>query len=256
MVRLLRLLQISEDVATFLLYLIFAVRYAGPEIFQGTFGAHLRWISEHGFVFGTTLAFLVLASKIGRYIAGDRINNRKGIKRILDSLQKSFFQDTQSDELFKHRVTLFKACPYYRLLPFGRPRYLRVYARSGTRYQGSKTFFCIDDESETANEGVAGQAWFRDAQVTAPDLKSWPEDGASPNNPDCQAYADGGYMPFEKARTLQIKSRSISATVVRNKNGERWGVLVLDSRDPNGIQLTTEKKALISLVADQLSAQL
>jgi hypothetical protein len=110
----------------------------------------------------------VLVSKITRYFAGERVSNRKGIKRILDALQKAFFQDTQSDELYKHRVTLFKACKKYRFIPFGRLRYLRVYARSGTRYQNSTTFFCIDDEFESANEGVAGQAWFKDAQVTFP----------------------------------------------------------------------------------------
>jgi hypothetical protein len=245
-----RFLQITEDVATFLLYLVFAIRYAGSKTFEGTFGAHLRWISEHGFAFGTSLAFYVLVSKVVRYFAGDRSNNRKQIKRILDALQKAFFQDVQSDELFKHRVTLFRACRSYWFLPVGRYKYLRLYARSGTRYQNSATFFCIDGESEGANEGVAGQAWFRDAQVTAPNLSAWPDGDASETNPVCQSYLEGGYLPFDKTKSLQIKSRSISATVVRNKAGERWGVLVLDSRDPNGIQLNSEKRALISLVAE------
>jgi hypothetical protein len=252
-------LQIGEDLAALALSVLFALRFAGPAWHEGVLGKHVAWLSSQGFELGAFLAFFIFGSRVFRYWAGDRLINRKEIKHILDSLQKNFFQGIDSEEQFKHRVTLFKAYPYrhwYTYWPWGRCRYLKVYARSGTRYQHSTTCFKIDDESESGNHGVAGQAWFKDAQVTVSDLPIWPENGTQENEKVCQEYAKKGNITIEVANKLEIKSRSISATVVRNRKGERWGVLVLDSRDPEGVALNHEKKAMIAMVADLLSPQL
>ncbi len=254
MVTLPRLLQISEDLASLVLYFLFALRYAESTWWEGTVGAHLRWISDNGFTIGSVLALYIFGSKVTRYFTGDRLTNRKEVKRILDSLQKSFFQGFPTEEQFKHRVTLFKA--HRKWWPWGRLRRLKIYARSGTRYQKSSTCFDIDDESEDGNTGVAGQAWFKDAQVTVTELPAWPDDVGAGSEQVRNAYAKSGFVSRETAEKLEIKSRSIAATVVRNQQGERWGVLVVDSREPKGVELNTEKKSMITLVADLLSAQL
>lgn len=251
-----RVLQILEDIAVTFLSLFFALRYAGPTWHEGALGAHVAWLTSNWFEFATVLTVFITGSKISRYALGDRLTNRKEIKGVLDSLHKSFFQGIDNEDQFKHRVTLFKAYGRFRYVPWGRLRFLRVYARSGTRYQQSATCFEIDDESESGNQGVAGRAWFTDAQATVADLPCWPDSVVRGNDKICQKYAKDGNITIELANNLGIKSRSISATVVRNKSGERWGVLVLDSREPAGVALNQEKKAMVALVADLLSPQL
>jgi len=60
---------------------------------------------------------------------------------------------------------------------------------------------------------------------------------------------------METASLLKVKSRSVAASVVR-RGGAKWGVLVLDSRKPDGIAESEEKKALVSLAADFLSVMI
>lgn len=194
------------------------------------------------------MALAVLGLRITQEVLGGRIANRGEIKRVLDSFQESFFRSVPSQDQFKHRATLFKA----RKNLAGQAQYLKVFARSGTAYQKSRTWFRINDESSdpSANEGVAGRAWFTNSQITVTDLPLWPNAGNPSKDAECQRYARDGFLSLETAARLEIKSRSISATVVRNRAGQRWGVLVLDSQEPDGISMTSEKDAMFSLVAD------
>ncbi len=194
------------------------------------------------------MALAVLGLRITQEVLGGRIANRGEIKRVLDSFQESFFRGVPSQDQFKHRATLFKA----RKNLAGQAQYLKVFARSGTAYQKSRTWFRINDESShpSANEGVAGRAWFTNSQVTVTDLPLWSKAGNPSKDAECQRYARDGFLSVETAAQLEIKSRSISATVVRNRAGQRWGVLVLDSQEPDGIAMTSEKDAMFSLVAD------
>lgn len=59
-------------------------------------------------------------------------------------------------------------------------------------------------------------------------------------------------MRLETCGKIRVKSRSVTASVVR-RAGERWGVVVFDSRDPQGVAQVPEKTAVVELTAFLLS---
>lgn len=130
-----------------------------------------------------------------------------------------------------------------------------MFARSGTAYHRSRTFLRINDEVETANEGLAGKAWFINATVTQLNLPAWPDANRAISSDwsSRKEYAERGFLTVDKAEGLNVKSRSVTATVVRSAIGKKWGVLVLDSRDPQGVSDAPDKKALMDLAADIMS---
>jgi hypothetical protein len=212
-----------------------------------------------------TLAVGIFGSKIAQSVLERWTTSHKGIKAVLDSAHKIYFQDvakSNPQELYQHRVTLFRARRHLRDLLLnpanavtsGWPRALGVYCRSGTAYQRSRTRLRIDDENEAANEGVAGRAWFTNAAWTVSDLPEWPDRCTNPAvEPNCSDYAEKGFMSVPKADSVAVKSRSLSAHVVRTKTGQKWGVLVFDSRHPQGVADLPERKHIIELSAHLLS---
>lgn len=188
---------------------------------------------------------LVLASALAQLVSKvlQRVlksESKLRLKAVLDVLLDSSFAITPGAERHHNRVTLFR--------PHGVSKKLRVFCRSGTQYQRCSSQFAIDDEHEDANQGVAGRAWFKDATVYAelPEaLKPWNSANAS-----CINYAKAGYLEADHAKQLEVKSRSIWATPVRDKAGARWGVLVLDSRRPKGVEnAATQEHALLVAAA-------
>ena len=212
-----------------------------------------------------TLAILALVSKLLQSFLERWTTRSRAIKAVLDSAHRVYFKSAAQvtpEDLYQHRVTLFRAGKHWRDFPAnpftwrGWPsrqwrRSLQLFSRSGTAYQRSTIRLCIDDEHEEANQGVAGRAWFTDAQRTVSDLPEWPvPTPPNPaNDPVCVEYASKGFMSVENAAKVRVKSRSICAHVVRTKSGERWGVLVLDSRDPKGVAATAERAAIVELSA-------
>lgn len=249
--RLKQFVQILEWIAAGFIPVVAAFRTYDISEYKGVLSSPLGLVQESAVLIIFWLATTMIACKVLQASIDHSTARREEIKRILDALHKNFFQDVPGEERFRHRVTLFKAKRYW---TFGRFRYLSVFARSGTQFQKSKTWFAINDECEDENEGVAGRAWFLDAMFTVTDLPNW-RDGVNYNeNVQCRRYAEDGHLSLAKSESLEIKSRSISAVVVRNKAGERWGVLVLDSQEPQGISMDPVKKAMFNLVADLLTA--
>jgi hypothetical protein len=241
------LLQFAEWVLVFVLTLLTATRNVDPEDQEQPIRAVLTFI--HGklftYIFWTALSILVV--KVVNAVIQHKTGRSDTIQNVLNSLHKQYFSGVPENELFQHRATLFKAKKFFSL----RPNYLQVFARSGTAYQRSKTYLRIDDENENRNEGIAGKAWFINASASVYDLPSWPETWSSGTDfARRKEYAERGLLSVEKAASLNVKSRSITATVVRTATGRKWGVLVLDSRDPAGILNVPEKKALAELSAE------
>lgn len=56
-------------------------------------------------------------------------------------------------------------------------------------------------------------------------------------------------MPLSKTKRLNVKSRSIAATPIRNLDGKRWGVLVVDSRNPDDFLDNSKNKELFESIA-------
>ena len=160
------------------------------------------------------------------------------LKSMIDSLHAAYFVGVPEVERYHNRVTLFKANR--------RRTALEAICRSGTQYPRGIQPLLVSDDAEAANEGVAGHAWFTNSTVCRTNLP----DCASPcvdTNADCQLYAHEGLLPITKARNLHVRSRSLLATPVRDRAGNRWGVLVLDSRRPDGID--NAKEALVTSMA-------
>lgn len=256
MKRLRLILQIAEWGTLAALPILSALRSIEPKQHSEPLRSILEFLIDRFLLFLFSFALAALALKIINQLVVEKyFANRSEIKRVLDSLHKNYFQDVPQGESFKHRVTLFKARRRYFT---GKPSYLEIFTRSGTAYQQSKTWFPIDDEDEAANEGVVGRAWFTNAQCNVTDLPLWPE-VPNPNpedDPTCQEYARKGLTSVARVSKLTIKSRSLTATVVRMQSGQRWGILVLDSREPNGIATDPQKQALVTLSADLITQKL
>lgn len=188
------------------------------------------------------LSIAALVTKIALKVL--RSESKIKIKAVLDALRDSYFEGAAGDERHHNRVTLFR--------PDRSQRKLKRYCRSGTQWQRSGTSFKISDDNEHANEGVAGQAWFSDATVSA-QLPA-PTNPWDDNHADCIAYAEAGYLLARKACDLNVKSRSILATPVRDTKGARWGILVLDSRTPNGLK--ADRQAHAELVATTIGSMI
>ena len=188
-------------------------------------------------------SLMALAGKGAQAFLGAESKSR--VKAVLDALEEACFNTVPPGDRYYNRGTLFKA------VWFGTR--LKPYCRAGDRYQRGIQSFRIDNNDEDRNEGLAGQAWFRNATVIVNDLPAcpnpWSNDDAS-----CQAYAHRGLLTPQKAERLHVKSRSILATPVRNFKGSRWGVLVLDSRLPD--TFGAEREALVTSFATALSKML
>jgi hypothetical protein len=251
-----RLFHITEWVLLASVPVLAGIRSVNPATYEDPLKAIIIFLANRplSFLFWISIAGIFFKF-INQEVIGKYVQNRQEIKKILDSLHEIYFQSVPKEELFKHRTTLFKA---YRSLLTRRRNHLKIFERSGTAYLGSKTCFRIDDNREDINEGIAGRAWFINAKCTVNDLPEWPEMGSTgpQQNPTCFEYAKRGFVSIERAGQLTVKSRSFIATVVRNREGDRWGVLILDSRDPDGITDAPDRTALVTLGAALLTRML
>lgn len=163
------------------------------------------------------------------------------IQFILDQYQEKCFQDQTNDPKDHHRVTLFrrKRCLWgnkgHRLFSL----YLVPYLRSNHLAQRSGTKFLISDNSDQT-EGVAGQAWSRHGSMVLNNLPDIHEAGLEEEDRRARIedYAATTYCPEQMvdkyAQSGTPMPRSIAAIPVDVK-GTLWGVIVLDSRSPYGV---------------------
>lgn len=243
-------LKVVEWVVALLVAVAAAFNRADPSKWDEPYQAHIRFLVDWSITLLVTFAFITFGLKVLREIVDQKTVNKRDIKKTLDALQKEFFQGTAPEDLYKNRVTLFKA----RTKLFTRKRFLKMYARSGTSYQKVKVEFALDDGEFQNNEGVAGRAYFQNSMLGPYVLPEWPNP-ENPNDEACKKYCKDSGISWGIAKQLNVKSRCIAAVVVRSKEGERWGVLVLDSRDPDGINLSSPKKAMVNLVGQILTNQ-
>ena len=185
---------------------------------------------------------LLGVTAVAAFVGEEYINwvSKAPYKSALDILRDALFKNIPADEMFHHRATLFKANR--------RETKLKFFCRSGTQYQRNVQSFQINNDSEMQNEGIAGQAWFKDATLNYSDLpeisSEWRDDDDT-----CKEYAKAGHLPLGKAKRLNVKSRSIAATPIRNLDGKRWGVLVVDSRNPDDFLDKSKNKELFESIA-------
>jgi hypothetical protein len=171
------------------------------------------------------------------------------IKFILDEYQGKAFAKDPEDPSDHHRVTLFqhqKNCIFVKhwsatsiIRPWGKKspfsNYLVPVLRSGHLSQKSSAVFYVSDASDDC-ESVAAKAWVTNEVIIKENLPSL--NGSSPKARDITTYAKMTYSSKEMVQKYiaigRPKPRSIAAIPVM-VSGSIWGVIVLDSRLPNGV---------------------
>ncbi len=166
------------------------------------------------------------------------------VREIVDRIQSEAFAQHQG-LAHHHRATLFRHSRY-KLWPFpwrhlfprtGRRRWpcsgwLTPVLRSGHTTQRSTTYFLAPDDADNV-EGVVGVIWARNSELaltTGAPLAPDADDAA------VQAYARTTFIPETMVRVELSKGKTLSASFrgipIEGKAGKKWGVLILDSRDP------------------------
>jgi len=156
----------------------------------------------------------------------DNLSRKAGFA-IAQVLFQRYFGSLPNQDKYKNRVTLFRkqVCDG----PTGFQ--LSIFARSG-RYSDSTSAWAIDDNEPDRCRGVAGKIWALDTLTRVSADHDWPEE----DNPALRhSFAVSLNATVEETERLKVKSRAfIGMPVVAN--GVRWGLLLLDSCDPNHIK--------------------
>jgi hypothetical protein len=170
----------------------------------------------------------------------------KTIQTTLDELQSHAFKQN-ADPLHHHRVTLFKHKQFRfrvkpwrsKFWPWGKYRWplsgwLVPVARSGYTTQKTKTVFLAPDDADAA-EGVAGQAWCCNWMIPVSGL---PDLYANQTTENIEAYAKSTWLRSDLVKMRLVNNYAMARSYLGipiEVKGRRWGVLVLDSRSPDGI---------------------
>jgi hypothetical protein len=170
------------------------------------------------------------------------------LQELLDEFQEVAFQEFQNHIKDHHRVTLFRyrkwcwnlttpmtdgrwpwrwgRCPW--------SGWLVPVLRSGRTSQNTKAIFLAPDNGDEA-EGVAGYAWASNKVFVVTGLPQ-----ITKNSKDAQVvkYSERTFCPAPIVRDYVARGRplprSIGAMPIE-VNNKPWGVLVLDSRDDQGV---------------------
>ncbi|SFB80293.1 hypothetical protein SAMN05660443_0223 [Marinospirillum celere] len=226
---------------------IYAINLSQPFLSNRPIATHvIEKAQEFGIIAYALGLLLITLGVIGRLHGDPWIWGK--IKFILDEYQDRAFNNDENDSQDHHRVTLFKFkekcwfCKRWNCISFFskewahhfRSDFLVPVLRSGHQSQKTKTSFLVPDSSDEC-EGVAGKAWANVNSVIVPNL---PLVKKRMKKNDKADYANNTYsdqkMIDHYINIDRKMPRSIAAIPVMVKN-EPWGVLVLDSRRPDGV---------------------
>ena len=167
------------------------------------------------------------------------------VQYILDQYRDEMFgkdNETKEDPQHFHRVTLYKATRWrWALVRWPGSEWVVPVARSGSTTKTKIPCFRASRNDPNAAEGVAGQTWARVSRLVPafelPDLNM-----EHPNQADIETYARKTFVSNEWVRRQIRKqkrgpqARALLGIPVEAK-GNSWGVLVVDSRSSQPIQL-------------------
>lgn len=179
----------------------------------------------------------------------------RAIEDLLSEYRKECFKDSELTQAeFHHRVTLFQHVDlrtwwfwvtgrFWSCWRCKKPAGIRtpaagwlvVVRRSGHATKRTNVAFLAPDDAD-CTEGVAGRAWGENQIVS---IKELPDLSGNPTEEEINGYADETNCTIEwlKNRIAKRKymARSITAIPIEI-NYRLWGVLVIDSRSPDGIK--------------------
>lgn len=206
----------------------------------------VEFVQENAIWIYALIVVIVLVSVIYKRIGDPWVWEK--IKFILDEYQGKAFNVNGATPADHNRVTLFRykegcvfrkhwsAKTWYR--PNGKnplfSSYLIPVLRSGHMSQKTKAMFYAPDNSDKA-EGVAAYAWASRQAVSVPGL---PHITSRSNKSDRRQYAEATFSDIEMIDKFVAEGkplpRSITAIPIES-GGKIWGVIVLDSRAPDGV---------------------
>lgn len=156
------------------------------------------------------------------------------LDEVLSAIRTDAFEKTgglQSNNrvtLFAHRRFYLAAVIRRGMSPWG--GWLVPARRYGHISQRSKTLFRAPDDGSKA-EGIAGQAWVNDDKVAS--VMDLPPISRDSDEEELRKYAKETFVDVKQLKKVGQFSKSIVAFAVQRADGDRWGVLVLDSSTSN-----------------------
>ncbi|AMV40452.1 hypothetical protein VT85_23685 [Planctomyces sp. SH-PL62] len=205
----------------------------------------LEWISGRQAVFILGLLILQTLCQLAIWVLGFfEEQNLKKIHKALDSIAENHFPGV---DLNSHsaRATLFKK----RWFP-GLGCWLGVVDRSGQNHRRMRSIFSVDDHDERGNTGVAGTCYWKARTIVcvAEPIELTGESGevATSENTEardevCNVYKRRTFLTDEEYSRLSMRSCVFLATCIKI-DGEKWGVLVLDTTDLKAAPGEKQKK--------------
>lgn len=164
----------------------------------------------------------------------------KKVHALLDEMQGQIFKEEndKGEPLHHYRVTLFKRGWCFRLHRWPWSGWLIPVERSGHMMRKTKTVFRAPDDPNML-EGVAGLTWAKKAIVlidNLPDLSKNPGVEGGLHDPDIGNYARSTLVheDWVRQRVKERKQlgRSFCGIPVEVSGGTLWGVIVIDSQNP------------------------
>ncbi len=144
------------------------------------------------------------------------------IHEALDQIAARHFPNADLSQ-YRVRATLFKKRRAWLL-----GCWLGAVDRSGENYRRLRSIFSVNDNIESENTGVAGLCYWTEMTVC---LEVKPVDD-EPTPAQTGDYKSKTHLTDEEYDCLLLKSCFFLATCIK-VNGKKWGVLVLDTNDPN-----------------------
>jgi hypothetical protein len=208
------------------------LKFADPKDQQlGPLQPLLEWVYDRRFLVASILLALQPGLHLLRWFLKKLVSQSVDVGKVEEALNNVVLRLFEAQDLDNHhyRATLFRVRHVY-----GVGRWLGAVARSGHTYRRLTTVFSIDPEKRENNTGFAGECWRQGGRTLIsptplPDQRSGAVSAA-----DRERYKTEGYLADVEYDKMSLHSRVFLATGVK-VGGFVWGVLVIDSTDPNAL---------------------
>lgn len=162
----------------------------------------------------------------------------RAVHSLLTEYREYVFSDIQEAAPHHHRVTLFRKRFDFWFLP----GWLMCVERSGHTTRKRIPIFKAPADNPDEAEGVAGTTWVENRIIPVNDL---PDLSSNFYEAQIMEYAGKSWVSEEWVRKHRPLARSLCGIPVEVK-GKPFGVIVLDSRNPDGIKVDYDKFNLIA----------
>ena len=193
-------------------------------------GPTVPWYVEAILSFHIAVPVIAVCLLAGLQIYQEYRDNasKKLLKRFVDHLHKKHFPEPTGGNDPNYRVTFFTRGSLRR-------NSLGVRVRSGSLHPTSRIRWDIKKSEAEDYHGVAGFAWARGVFVAIDDLPDY--DGG--RQPDRDNYLKRTFIKEQDAKRIHWKARSYRGLAVQNSKSEKVGVLMMESKTPDGLKEIT-----------------